>query len=408
MKKCLFLLALVMFLLPAALPAVAADRPFADGDSAVYFSGEPRFLDQDQIDHQLAIAVLAELGVIDGYRQAGGGYIYDPDRVVTRAEMAKIISVIATGGQDVAADQHIAAGFKDVPETYWGRPYVAYCAARGIISGRGDGYFYPEDPVKGTEALKMLLVLLGCEPETSGLLTGEWERNTLDLARAFGLLTQDGGVDTAAGCDRDTMGLLAYRALFANKAGGTQNLLAACFGQQILTEIDAYIAELLTPPKQSGVVHLSDLPLRTELIAFIDASTAYRTEGGYSCDAYDQDGNKLLRFIFEQEPDHTQVAVYKILGSGKISFFDADEAEDYLPCPAHYTVELAAAAPSRYTVRDSGTGVSTTLIVKDGVPVYDVRDSGIEEIDEMEAGDQFYLMRSDSGRVLAIFVTYRE
>ncbi len=406
MKRYLFLAVLVLALVLAGLPALAADSGPAPGDSAVYFKGEPPFADQETIANQLAVAVLVKLGVIDGYPQADGTYQFDPDRVVTRAEMAKIISVIASGGQDVAAYQNIvAAEFADVPADYWARPYVAYCAAANIITGRGDGKFYPEAPVTNPEVLKMLLVALGYSPAAYGLVGNGWQDHTQALAKESGLIFPGGKADNSGrGCDRDNMALLVYQALFTKTAGGNQPWLAARLGAERLSEINVYISQLITEPEPEKVVQMKDLPTHIELTAFIDASSVHSTKGGYSCDVYDKDGNKLQRFIFEKAPEKSQVVVYKILSDGSISLFGKDKAKDYQPCPEPYQVTDASQGPERYTVQESGSSVTETLIVRAEAPIYQVADGELEELDELEEDDLFYIMRTDGGKLLAIFV----
>ena len=97
-----------------------------------------------------------------------------------------------------------APSFPDVPQDYWGRPYIQEMTQKGVVTGVGGGLFEPEGPVS-TAQLAVMLTAAFC-PETVNLdvpAGTPWWMPYLDAARAAGYLT-----DTTA-----SWGLLSDRGL---------------------------------------------------------------------------------------------------------------------------------------------------------------------------------------------------
>lgn len=97
------------------------------------------------------VSKLKNLGFVNGYNE----YEYKPYNNVTRAEFAKIISVILNTG---SAEENV---FKDVKKEHWVYGYLASLYRQGIINGDENGCFNPESNVTYTEAAKMLVCSLG-------------------------------------------------------------------------------------------------------------------------------------------------------------------------------------------------------------------------------------------------------
>ena len=62
-----------------------------------------------------------------------------------------------------AADK-TAADLTDI-DTSWAEGYIKYCYSNGIITGDGQGHFFPTQGVTVVQAAKMLLVALGYDAE---------------------------------------------------------------------------------------------------------------------------------------------------------------------------------------------------------------------------------------------------
>ena len=159
------------------------------------------FTDSASITNQEAVSALVELGVISGKPDGS----FDPNGQVTRAELAKMLSLLL----EPRGGQYPAAGFTDTADS-WARQYIDHCYSLKIIAGRGDGRFDPESAVTGTEAAKMVLVAGGRDP--SGFAGAAWAERTDTAAKAAGLYE---GVATAPGAPltRDGAARLLYNGL---------------------------------------------------------------------------------------------------------------------------------------------------------------------------------------------------
>ena len=172
------------------------------------------FTDKDEIVNKEAVNTMVSLGVING--KEDGSY-FDPTGVVTRAEMAKLIAVTLNGGKDpLLGTGAVTTQFSDVANNYWAAPYIAYCANLGIINGKGDGTFGPEEPVTGTAAAKMMLTALGYRADIEGLTGTGWDLNSDTLANKVGLY--DGmSIVPSNGLSRDNTAQLIYNGVQAQE-----------------------------------------------------------------------------------------------------------------------------------------------------------------------------------------------
>lgn len=173
-------------------------------------AGAADFKDNDEILNQKAVQTAVSLNIISG--RDDGSY-FDPAKIVTRAEMCKMICIALNGGNEPTL------GTKDVP-TYtdigghWAAGYIEYCTGLGIVEGMGDGTFAPDAPITGTEAAKMLLVALGYLADYEGFNGTDWAVKVNALAMAKGLY--DGlNIKPNAGLSRDNAAQMVYNALYA-------------------------------------------------------------------------------------------------------------------------------------------------------------------------------------------------
>ena len=187
MKRLFYTMLAVCLLVLLALPAGAAERDTA-------------FSDQAEIRNGYAVQMLVELELIGGYKDGS----FRPGAPITRAETAKLIAFFCTDTPEPAS----WVSFADTNDS-WAKDYIAYCAGEGIVGGSG-GLFRPKDNVTAQELAKMLLVILGQDPETySG--AGWAERVNAD-AQSFGIyygLT----AQVSQPVTRDNACLLIYNAM---------------------------------------------------------------------------------------------------------------------------------------------------------------------------------------------------
>ncbi len=129
---------LLIFTLVLSLATVSVNASsYNDVDDSAYYAS--------------AVEALTMYGVISGYNGS-----FNPDSFVTRAEFAKMISLVA-GFEDQV---HSSAGnrkFDDVPIGYWGTGYINTAANNKLIVGYPNGYFEPEKNITFAEAATVLL-----------------------------------------------------------------------------------------------------------------------------------------------------------------------------------------------------------------------------------------------------------
>ena len=195
--------------LSLALASVMLVGMMSVGASAVNASD---LTDADEIVNKDAVSTMTALGIING--KEDGSY-FDPTGNVTRAEMAKMLCVAINGGVDPVLGVKDTPTFTDIKGT-WAESYIEYCAANGIIAGRGNNKFDPTGTVSATEAAKMLLGVLGYSAEKSGLVGNDWAINTNVLANQNGLYKKLANLNANTLLTRDNAAQMIYNALDAN------------------------------------------------------------------------------------------------------------------------------------------------------------------------------------------------
>ncbi len=110
---------------------------------------------------------------------------FNPYQALTRAELTKIAVVMSNPDfmENVNLD---GQSFSDVSSEDWAHPYIEYAKANGIIDGYEDGTFKPEQYVTVQEMLKMMVCLLGYEPQAE--VTGGYPHGYIKSAMRLGLL----------------------------------------------------------------------------------------------------------------------------------------------------------------------------------------------------------------------------
>ena len=175
------------------------------------FAGAASFTDEADIQAKDAVNMLTALGVIEGYEDGS----FDPDGVVTRAEMAKMIFVVRNNTIDDSAYANNTSKLTDITN-HWAKGYIKFCESQGIIAGYGDNTFKPDATVTGVEAAKMLLVLTGYDADKAGLTGHNWSTNTLKYAGSAGIL-DDVNSGLESGLPRQYAAQMIYNTLDTNR-----------------------------------------------------------------------------------------------------------------------------------------------------------------------------------------------
>ena len=172
------------------------------------------FADAKDVKNVEAVDVLSYIKVLEGYPADKS---FKPAKNITREEAAKIIAIFANKSTDISSLYTSANPFADM-KGRWGESYVAYGYRAGIIAGKNATSFVPKANVKGTEFLKMVLVVLGYDQNKEGLVGSSWAVNTLELAKYKKLLSGLGkDFDPNAALTRDQAAQIMLNALKAEK-----------------------------------------------------------------------------------------------------------------------------------------------------------------------------------------------
>ena len=167
------------------------------------------YTDYGTITNKEAVDVLTALNVIDGM----GNNTFQPTGNVTRAQMAKMITIISLGNVDPTAFLGTVTDLKDI-NGHWAEAYIKYCYSQGIISGRGNGIFDPNANVTSAEASKMLLTAIGYNAKVQGYTGEQWAINVTRDAQTSGFYA---GVSVPANkaLTRDEAAQMIYNAVDA-------------------------------------------------------------------------------------------------------------------------------------------------------------------------------------------------
>ena len=180
------------------------------------------FTDADSIKNNEAVDTMVALNIINGKDDGS----FAPEATVTRAEMAKMITIMLNGGSEPALTASASnAKFTDIGG-HWAQKYIEYCVSQNVIAGRGDGTFAPDATVTGTEAAKMALTALGYNSEVFNFTGIDWEVNVNAAANAPSANLYEGlrNINPGEGLSRDNAAQMLYNALDANVVEITYNI----------------------------------------------------------------------------------------------------------------------------------------------------------------------------------------
>ncbi len=108
--------------------------------------------------YRSAIYSLVQKGVVNGIQEDDGTLVFKPEKTISRAEFAKMLTVALIGNAPLTGTTD---KFPDVSQDHWANKYIAYAVSTGIVNGRDDGLFCPENPVSYGEAIKMIVCAKG-------------------------------------------------------------------------------------------------------------------------------------------------------------------------------------------------------------------------------------------------------
>jgi len=175
-----------------------------------------------------AVDVLQSLGVINGFPDG----TFKPDDTLTRAQFTKMAVSLK---QNIESELALAAGrtiFPDVKSNHWAAKYINYAGdiKNGIINGRTDGLFHPNDDITYAEAVTILMRMLGYTDAEVGMV---WPDGYMNAAVICGL-TQGLELNAKDSFSRGNAALLFNNMLNCElKAGKSTFLSTICTGGMV-------------------------------------------------------------------------------------------------------------------------------------------------------------------------------
>ena len=158
--------------------------------------------DVDNDDNIEAIEVLQAVQVMRGDENGN----FDPDRSVTRAEMAVVMALLLNLDYEYYES---TCPFTDVPA--WARPYVGACYANKIVSGYNATTYGANDTVTAVQAASMMMRALGYFQYAEDYADG-FEVATVRQGTSIGIFNDVGSNATAA-MTRNQVAQMALNAL---------------------------------------------------------------------------------------------------------------------------------------------------------------------------------------------------
>ncbi len=198
MKRLLPIMLCAVLLFSFAASVCAAENGYAD------VSGDEWYAE--------AVAALREKGIMDG---VGNGR-FDPDGVLTRAQLATVLYRLADRPAVAGED-----GFTDTEPGKWYSDAVLWASQNGIVNGYGNGLFGTTDPTTQEQLAVMLWrsagsYVLGSEyADTDGAenAASAWAFDAVRWARVDGLLTDAVAFEPTAAATRAKVADMVYRYL---------------------------------------------------------------------------------------------------------------------------------------------------------------------------------------------------
>ena len=150
-----------------------------------------------------AVLLLSSYGIISGYPDD----TFKPDKSVTRAEMAKIVT-IAAGYYEYS--KNMTSVYDDMEE-HWAESYVELANVLNIVKGTSNKTYGPDNFIRFEEATTMIVRLLGYTDESLG---GHWPSNYYEKAEELNLFQN---IENRSGyATRRDISIMLYNALNCN------------------------------------------------------------------------------------------------------------------------------------------------------------------------------------------------
>lgn len=228
------------------------------------------------------------------------------------------IAVCMLGMADEAVDRTDA--FTDVSSSDWYSGYVSVVAKEGIIEGYPDGSFGANEQISYAQALTVLVRLLGYTSDDVGY---KWPGGYIDKAEVLGI-TEGLQFDPYDIVTRGTASLLIYRTLFTDMKGGNN----------LVTKMDVNVYEdtVITATKNENSA-LLETEVQTGAGTFKTGEYNPSFTVGYEGTLVVNDKSEVIAFVENDNmtsTDYVVSRIYQEVNSSNISILTDSGSTIYL------------------------------------------------------------------------------
>jgi len=196
-KKGIAVVLILVMMMPSAFAST-----YKDVDSSKYYAQ--------------AVEALSTYGIVSGY----AGY-FNPEKSVTRAEFAKMITLVS-GLEDEVYSKAGTRRFDDVALSHWGNGYINTAAENKLIVGYPNGLFMPEKKITFAEAVTVLLRAMNYTTQDLG---DNWPYAYMVKAKGLGI-TEGINLGDNSFITRGDLAVVINKALQTSINGSTQKLIS--------------------------------------------------------------------------------------------------------------------------------------------------------------------------------------
>lgn len=337
-------------------------------------------------DIETQATVLGGLEIMVG--DAGTG-TFRPNDPIIRSEVAKV-GVALMGLSQVADSSTDVSFYPDVAVSHWANGFINVATAQKLVVGDDTGTFRPDDQIKYSEAVAILVRALGYEPQAKA--RGGYPSGYLTTASAIGLTK---GVSGSAEklISRGDVAKLSYNALDINlmeQTGFGSNVDYEVTDKTLLEEkLDAVIVtgkvEAVGASTLDGSSGLERDEIKIDGKVYKTGKADVRNLLGFTVDAYVSNKKGKTQSLIAVVPAEGENSVISVgadnidkieKGSSSVMFYyyaDADKqtksVKAAISTDAHIIYNGIGADMDKLTAIDSG---SIVLLDSDNDKKYDV------------------------------------
>lgn len=169
---------------------------------------ESRLQDIQTSGYKDDITLLYNLNIVQGDENGN----YNPDNLVNRIEFATILyRMMYDVNIDSVYTPDTADAFSDIDASHWGYKTACFMRSIGIVQGKGNNQFGPNDRISLNDALKMIVVALGHDVVAQS--NGGYPHGYLLVASSCGIYKDASAIRDVNALTRAEVAYLCARAL---------------------------------------------------------------------------------------------------------------------------------------------------------------------------------------------------